>query len=344
MHTGRLRPPHVNLVLRLLLLALIGTGLTSWAVDDPWNGWIARAHGVIGFSLLLLVPAKLRGPVRAGFRRGRWTRWISAAFGILVLATIALGVLHATGLWYGVGYWSALWTHELFGFAVIGLLVWHQATRPVRARMTDLDRRAALRTGLLVGAALSLYVTQEAVTRVTGLPGGRRRGTGSHEVGSHRPEPMPEVIWLDDHRPAVTDEGTWPLVVARRANDYRVVARSGEARHGRPGLHRRLVERAGLGRGAPVGATATRRGSQRAGPVGDRIRAAVRPGRPGPGLPRRRLRRSAAQVGTRRTRAAHRPRATWAVVGQVGDQCRARREPVLAGSLPSRSPDRHDPF
>ena len=210
---GRLRPPQVNVVLKVLLLALIGTGLTSWAVADPWSGWFARAHGVIGFSLLLLVPAKLRGPVRAGFRRGRRTRWISAAFGLVVLATIALGVLHATGLWYGVGYWSALWTHELFGFAVIILLVWHLFTRPVRARVVDLDRRAALRSGLVVGGALSLYVAQEAVTRVAGLAGGRRRATGSHEVGSHRPEQMPEVIWLDDHRPAVTDETTWPLVV-----------------------------------------------------------------------------------------------------------------------------------
>jgi DMSO/TMAO reductase YedYZ molybdopterin-dependent catalytic subunit len=210
---GRLRPPQVNLVLKLLLVALIATGLTSWAVDDPWNGWFARAHGVIGFSLLLLVPAKLRGPVRAGFRRGRWTRWISSAFGILVLATIALGVLHATGLWYGVGYWSALWTHELFGFAVVALLLWHVRTRPVRVRVTDLDRRAALRTGLVVGAAVGLYVAQETVTRVTGLAGGRRRATGSHEVGSHRPEQMPEVIWLDDHRPAITDEATWSLVV-----------------------------------------------------------------------------------------------------------------------------------
>jgi cytochrome b561 len=210
---GRLRPPQVNLVLKLLLVAAIGTGLTSWAVGDLWNGWFARAHGVIGFSLLLLVPAKVHGSVRAGFRRRRRTRWISAAFGILALATVVLGVLHATGLWYGVGYWSALWTHSLFGFAVTGLLVWHLVTRPVRARVADLDRRALLRTGAVVGAALGLYVVQETLTRATGLAGGRRRATGSHEAGSHDPQRMPEVIWLDDRRPAVTDEATWPLVV-----------------------------------------------------------------------------------------------------------------------------------
>ena len=210
---GRLRPPQVNLVLQVLLVATVGTGLTSWAVGDAWNGWFARVHGVLGLSLLLLVPAKVRGPVRAGFRRRRRTRWISAGLGILALATVALGVLHATGLWYGVGYWSALWTHSLFGFAVTALLVWHLASRPMRARVTDLDRRALLRTGVVAGAALGLYVTQETLTRATGLPGGRRRATGSHAVGSHDPARMPEVIWLDDRRPAVTDEATWPLVV-----------------------------------------------------------------------------------------------------------------------------------
>jgi hypothetical protein len=210
---GRLRPPQVNLVLKLLLVAAVGAGLTSWAVGDQWNGWFARAHGVLGLSLLLLVPAKLRGSVRAGFRRRRRTRWISAGFGILALAAVALGVLHATGLWHGVGYWSALWTHSLFGFAVIALLAWHLVTRPVRARVVDLDRRALLRTGAVVGAGLGLYVAQEALTRATGLAGGQRRATGSHEVGSHDPARMPEVIWLDDRRPAVTDEATWSLVI-----------------------------------------------------------------------------------------------------------------------------------
>jgi hypothetical protein len=238
--TGRLRSRQVNLVLELLVVAAIFTGLTSWAVGDRWNGWFAVAHGVIGFSLLLLVPAKLGGPVRSGFRRGRWARWISAAFGVLVLATVALGVLHATGLWFGVGYWSALWTHELFAFVLIPLFVFHLVTRPVRPRPTDLDRRALLRTGLVVGGAAGVYVAQEAVTRATGLAGGRRRATGSHGVASHDPERMPAVIWLDDERPEVTDEATWPLVVAGGAGLVRWSPSStarvagGASRHGMP--------------------------------------------------------------------------------------------------------------
>jgi len=212
------RPPalkvrQVNLMLELLVVAAIVTGLASWAVGDRWSGWLVMAHAVVGISLLILVPAKLRGSVAAGFRRKRSTRWVSAAFGVLVLATVALGVSHATGVWYGVGYWSALWTHSLLAFALIPLFVWHLVTRPVQPRPADLDRRALLGGGLVVGAAAAVYVAQEGVIRLTGLAGADRRSTGSHEVGSYDPAEMPTVIWFDDQRPSDTDEATWPLVI-----------------------------------------------------------------------------------------------------------------------------------
>lgn len=210
---GRLRPSQVNLTLKVLLIVTLTTGLLSWIAGDAWNGWLARAHGVTGLALLVLTPAKLRGPVRAGFRRHRWTRWVSAAFGVVVLATVVLGVLHSTGLWYGTGPWSALWTHTLLGFVALGLLVWHLGTRPVRARVVDLDRQAFLRLGVVAGLGLAAFLAQEAATRATGLAGARRRATGSHELASHDPDRMPEVIWLDDDPPTDTDPDGWSLVV-----------------------------------------------------------------------------------------------------------------------------------
>jgi hypothetical protein len=204
----------VNLFLELFVVAAICTGLASWALSDRWSGGLVLAHGIIGISLLLLAPAKLRGSVAAGFRRRRATRWVSAAFGVLVLATAALGVAHATGLWYGVGYWTALWTHCLFAFVLIPLFVWHLVTRPVRPRATDVDRRALLSGGIVVGTAAAVYAAQDGLTHLTGLAGGDRRFTGSHEVASYVPADMPTVIWLDDTRPERTDEVSWPLVIA----------------------------------------------------------------------------------------------------------------------------------
>lgn len=206
----------VNLLLELLVPAAIGTGLASWVAGDRWGGWFVLAHRIVGLGLLVLAPAKLRGPVAAGFRRARPTRWLSAAFGTLVLATVALGVLHATGLWHGVGHWSALWTHELFAFALIPLFVWHLASRPVRPRRADLDRRALLGGGLALGAAAAAYAAQQGVVAVAALDGRHRRFTGSHEVASHDPARMPSVVWIDDRRPAATDPGGWPLVIAGR--------------------------------------------------------------------------------------------------------------------------------
>ena len=165
----RLRPRQVNLLLELLIMGAIVTGLTSWAIGDRWSGWLIAIHAVIGLSLLVLVPAKVRGSVATGFRRRRSTRWLSAVFGVLVLVTAALGVLHATGLWFGIGPWTALWTHALFGFALLPLFVWHLVTRPVRPRPADLDRRAVLRTGLVVGAAAAVYGAQESLTAAFGL-------------------------------------------------------------------------------------------------------------------------------------------------------------------------------
>lgn len=204
----------VNLALEVLVLAALVTGLTSWAIGDRWSSWLVTAHGVFGFALVLLVPAKMRGSVRAGFQRRRPTRWVSAAFGIIVLATVVIGVLHATGLWFGVGTWSALWTHSLLGFALIPLFVWHLTSRPVRPRPADLDRRAALRGGLLLGAAGCVYIAQDGLSGFAGLTGGTRRGTGSHEVASRNPADMPTVSWFDDRRPDRTDADTWVLTIA----------------------------------------------------------------------------------------------------------------------------------
>lgn len=198
----------------IAITCAVVSGLASWAVGDRWNGWLTLLHGTAGLTLLLLIPAKLRGSARTGIRRNRPSRWLSIMFGMLVLATIGLGTLHATGLWFGVGQWSALWTHELLGFASIPFLIWHVASRPRRARPTvDLDRRALLGVGALGATVLVGHVAQRSLAGTVGLAGGTRRSTGSHEIASHDPDNMPSVIWLNDRRPASTDSDTWPLTI-----------------------------------------------------------------------------------------------------------------------------------
>ncbi|MBT8242035.1 MAG: molybdopterin-dependent oxidoreductase [Acidimicrobiia bacterium] len=210
---GRLTGRQVNLLLELLIAGALLTGLLSWWAGDRWNGWLVVAHAISGLSIAFAASAKLRGPVRAGFKRRRRTRWLSSAFGVLVLATLGLGMLHSTGIWYGVGYWSAMWTHQLFGFALIPLLVWHVASRPVRPKVTDVDRRSFLRTGAIAGGAAGLYVGQRAIAGVVGPASADRRHTGSYEVASFDPANLPRVSWINDSRPADTSPDAWAMRV-----------------------------------------------------------------------------------------------------------------------------------
>jgi hypothetical protein len=227
MRVGRLTPRQVDVLLEVLVLGAVASGLASWAVGSQWSKLATVVHAVCGFTLLVLAWAKVRGSVSAGLRRRRPSRWLSVGFGWLVLATIGLGVAHATGLWFGVGYWSALWTHELFAFVLLPVFIWHVLSRPARPRLTDLDRRAVLRGGAALAIGAAAYGAQELAVRGAGLAGGSRRFTGSHEAGSFDPDRMPTVSWINDRAPASTDAAAWRLdVLGDRVDVADLAARS----------------------------------------------------------------------------------------------------------------------
>jgi hypothetical protein len=214
---GALTARQVDVLLEVLVVVVVASGVTSLAVGTSWSRLFTAVHGTAAFTLVVLAPAKLRGSVRTGLRRRRATRWLSIGLAGLVVATIALGFLHSTGLWFGVGYWSALWTHVLVAFAVLGVFAWHVVTRPHRPRLTDLGRRAVLRGGGALALGAAAYGAQEVVVRVAGLAGGSRRFTGSHEVASFDPQRMPTVSWINDRAPESTAEAGWALDVAGEA-------------------------------------------------------------------------------------------------------------------------------
>ncbi len=225
---GRLSARQVNLLLAVAVGGTVVTGLTSWAIGTGWARWWTALHGTFGLSLLVLAPAKITGSVRPGLRRGRAGRGLSIAFGFVILATIALGLAHSTGLWTGVGYWSSLWTHFLLAFLSLPLLVWHLGSRPVRPHRVDTDRRLVIGGLSALGVAAAGVAATEGAVRAVGLKGADRRFTGSHEVGSHDPLAMPTVSWIDDTAPPDTDPERWPLTVdgtelavARLAQDAR---------------------------------------------------------------------------------------------------------------------------
>jgi DMSO/TMAO reductase YedYZ molybdopterin-dependent catalytic subunit len=105
-----------------------------------------------------------------------------------------------------------LWVHIAVALALVPLVVWHVWARGIRPRRTDLSRRTLLRAGVLAAGAAGLYAAAEATISGLGLPGARRRFTGSYETASFRPQAMPSTSWLLDAVPTV-DPDRWRLTI-----------------------------------------------------------------------------------------------------------------------------------
>lgn len=204
-----------NLALLVLVPLAAVTGLWANTVGTDWPIHPAAMHGAVGVAILLLSPWK-SVIVRRGLGRRPVGRWSSLALSFLVLTTLGTGILHAVGYQGRLGPLTVMQLH--IGGAVIALVlvVAHYRSHPVRPRPRDLSRRSLLRTLGLAGAASVILGGWETVLDVTGVEGGRRRFTGSHEHGSFHPERMPVTSWLDDrvqHIPA----GEWALQVGDRS-------------------------------------------------------------------------------------------------------------------------------
>ena len=218
-----LRSPAGRITNQTLLVALVlvfGTGVATVAIGSPIGRWAAIAHGIAGLVILLLVPWKSR-VIRGGLRRGRHTRWASLLLAALVVITFVAGLGYATGLVRSIAGQPGLWVHIAVALVLVPLVLWHIVARRIRPRRSDLSRRTFLRAGLLGAGAAGLYFAAAGAVRIGGLPGARRRFTGSYETGSFDPDAMPTTIWLEDPVPAV-DPDQWRLTVVDGTGRYQL--------------------------------------------------------------------------------------------------------------------------
>jgi len=208
-----LHPPgrQTNQALLVVLLITFGTGVATIAIGSPDGAWVAIGHGICGMAVVLLIPWKSR-VVRGGLRRARLSRWVSLLLAALALFTLIAGLGSASGLVRSIAGKPGLWVHIAVALTLVPLVAWHAWARRIRPRRTDLSRRALLRAGVLAAGAVGLYAVGEAAIRALGLPGARRRFTGSYETASFRPEAMPSTSWLLDAVPTV-DAARWRLAI-----------------------------------------------------------------------------------------------------------------------------------
>ncbi|NEE02975.1 molybdopterin-dependent oxidoreductase [Phytoactinopolyspora halotolerans] len=206
-----LSPRQTNVALFIALLLAFATGTGAVATGSSHGRWVVIGHGVAAMAVILLIPWKGR-VVRRGLGRARRSRWASLLLAMLAVMTVVAGLGSSTGLIRSIGGQHGLWVHIAAALALVPLLIWHAVARRSRPRKTDLSRRVALRAGLLSAAATALYLITDSTVRLAGLPGGERRFTGSHEIGSFDPPSMPSTIWLNDTAPEV-DLDEWRLSV-----------------------------------------------------------------------------------------------------------------------------------
>ncbi|MEN9938370.1 MAG: hypothetical protein RLZZ387_4949 [Chloroflexota bacterium] len=213
------------------------SGLLSLVSGRPEDWWVFTLHGVAGLWLLPLTAYKLIRVWPRLVRPAAWDR--RTILGIAAVAITALtlitGVLWTTGGTLVVAGYNLLNWHIIFGLLLTTAVSAHMIARarPLARRRTGeaarayvnrllnpfqllrplTNRRQALRWSALVLAAVALWPAKNAAARALDTPGGRRRFTGSREVGSFGGNgAFPYVIWAAD-RPRPLDVAAWRLRV-----------------------------------------------------------------------------------------------------------------------------------
>lgn len=189
-----------NLALAVLLALALVTGLVSFAIGTGWVRPILVLHGLTAVAIVLLVPWK-SAIAQRGLRRKREGTVLSTLLAVLVVAALLSGVAHSVFNVESVGPLAIMQIHVGAAVGALVLGVAHIWQRPQRIRMSDLSRRNFIRSGALAAGAVFGYFAVEAAAGATGLPGGSRRFTGSHETGSFEPAAMPVTSWINDRPP-----------------------------------------------------------------------------------------------------------------------------------------------
>jgi DMSO/TMAO reductase YedYZ molybdopterin-dependent catalytic subunit len=201
----------INLALFGLLGLAFITGWVAFFYGTAPSRWSLIVHASSGYAIVALTPWKAVIAAH-GIQRRRPGWWGSLIFTGLVIASVAAGILHSTGLLVSVGAISAMEVHVGAALVAIPFVAWHVVARRIPIRAVDLSRRSLLRAGaLLTGAGLS-YAAGEGVVRLLTLPGSTRRFTGSYEYGSLQPTQLPVTQWIADPVPAI-DPKTWRLTI-----------------------------------------------------------------------------------------------------------------------------------
>ena len=205
----------VDYSLLFFVLVEVVSGYASFLVGRPEGRWWFVMHGVLGLAISVLLGWKLR---RVWPRLVRPALWDKATLaGVLALLGTALvlgsGITWTTWYW-PQGYPNGLNWHVVFGTVLAVAVLSHMALRFRPLRRRDLvGRRSALRYLGVLAAGGVLWQGHQMALAAGGLPGARRRFTGSQEIGSGQGLAFPVTMWMLDN-PSPLDRAGWRLLVS----------------------------------------------------------------------------------------------------------------------------------
>ena len=200
--------------LALCVGLLLATGFGTWFAGDESDAWVYAAHGIVGAALAVLLAWKLPRVWRR-LRPRRWDRrTIAGALALLLVAsTLVSGWMWTSAGATYLGGFSLIAWHTLLGALLGVVVIAHLAARAKRPRRRDLaGRRQVLEGAAIAGAGLLAWRLHAPLNSALGLPGERRRFTGSYEAASFSGNDFPVTSWVADD-PAPLGDG-YQLAVA----------------------------------------------------------------------------------------------------------------------------------
>jgi DMSO/TMAO reductase YedYZ molybdopterin-dependent catalytic subunit len=210
--------PVVDWLIGACVLFEVGSGLVSFTVGTPSGSWIVLLHAIVGLTLVGALAFKLyrvRNRITGAVSWDRQTP-LSILMATVALASLATGTFWTLGGNVPLAGWTTLNLHVGLGLLLVPLLLVHLTARFRTPRRTDLDRRAALKTGALLAAGAVGWRVTETADRLLG--GATRRFTGSKPTGDlYDTETeggrFPITSWVADD-PEPIDRDSWSLTVA----------------------------------------------------------------------------------------------------------------------------------
>jgi DMSO/TMAO reductase YedYZ molybdopterin-dependent catalytic subunit len=199
--------------LALLVAIAVGTGLGTWFAGSPGSAWVFGAHTAVGTAIAFVLVYKLRRVLPRLVARPARRNAAGIVALALVVAALASGYAWASGGSLSfAGFTLLAWHAALGGVLAAGVLA-HALLRAKPLRRRDAADRRQFLTALALGAgAVAVWQVQRPVQRALGLPGRRRRFTGSYEAGSFRGNAFPATSWVAD-RPRPLRAGGQALAV-----------------------------------------------------------------------------------------------------------------------------------